>query len=84
MTCIVFLGPSLPLHEARRILPATYRPPAAQGDVYRAALERPWGIGIVDGYFERVPAVWHKEILWALQQGIHVFGAASIGALRAG
>src|SRR5207244_1996778 len=31
----------------------------------------------------RVPAVWHKEILWALSQGVHVFGAASMGALRA-
>jgi hypothetical protein len=30
-----------------------------------------------------VPTVWHKEILWAMTQGIHVFGAASIGALRA-
>jgi hypothetical protein len=25
----------------------------------------------------------HKEILWALAQGVHVFGASSIGALRA-
>jgi hypothetical protein len=30
-----------------------------------------------------VPAVWHKEILWAMTRGIHVFGAASMGALRA-
>jgi hypothetical protein len=27
--------------------------------------------------------VWHKEILWAMSQGIHVFGGASMGALRA-
>lgn len=40
-------------------------------------------IAIVDGYFERVPAVWHKEILWAMSEGVHVFGAASMGALRA-
>ena len=44
---------------------------------------RPAVIGIIDGYFEIVPTVWHKEILWAMAQGIHVFGAASIGALRA-
>jgi hypothetical protein len=37
----------------------------------------------VDGYFETVPSVWHKEILWALSQGIHVFGSSSMGALRA-
>ncbi len=40
-------------------------------------------IGVIDGYFEVTPTVWHKEILWAMTQGIHVFGAASIGALRA-
>jgi hypothetical protein len=44
---------------------------------------RPPAIGIVDGYFQVVPAVWHKEILWAMAQGIHVFGSASMGALRA-
>ena len=37
----------------------------------------------MDGVFERVPAVWHKEILFALSEGIHVYGAASMGALRA-
>jgi hypothetical protein len=80
---VVFVGPSLPLAQARLIVDADYRPPAARGDVYRAALARPWGIGIIDGYFERVPAVWHKEILWALSRGTHVFGASSMGALRA-
>jgi hypothetical protein len=54
-----------------------------QGDVYRAALASPDVIGIIDGHFEQVPAVWHKEILWAMARGIHVFGAASMGALRA-
>ena len=83
MSLFVFLGPTLPLAEARAVLDATYLPPVSQGDVYRASLERPSAIGIIDGYFERVPAVWHKEILWAMSQGIHVFGAASTGALRA-
>jgi hypothetical protein len=46
-------------------------------------VRRPRAIGIVDGYFERFPAVWHKEILFALEQGIPVFGSASMGALRA-
>ncbi|MGA2447262.1 MAG: TfuA-like protein [Polyangiaceae bacterium] len=83
MRAIVFLGPTLPVAEAAARLDATYLPPAAQGDLYRAVMERPFAIGLVDGYFERVPAVWHKEILWAIKQGIHVFGAASMGALRA-
>jgi hypothetical protein len=60
-----------------------WRAPVRQGELYRAALTGPHVIGIIDGYFEIVPTVWHKEILWAMAQGIHVFGAASIGALRA-
>lgn len=83
MNAIVFVGPTLRLDEARATLEATYLPPAGQGDVLLAARRRPHAIGIIDGYFERVPAVWHKEVLWALSQGIHVFGAASMGALRA-
>lgn len=83
MTAVVFLGPTLPVAEARLALDAVYLPPVAQGDLYRATLRGPRAIGIVDGYFDRVPAVWHKEILWALSRGVRVFGAASMGALRA-
>jgi hypothetical protein len=79
----VFTGPTLPPDEARQILEATYLPPVSQGDVYRASLHRPVAIGIIDGYFDQVPSVWHKEILWAMQQGILVFGSSSMGALRA-
>ena len=82
---MVFLGPSLPLASARRLLDATYLPPAAMGDVYRALARRPRPrrIAIIDGYFERMAAPWHKEILWALQRGVAMYGAASMGALRA-
>jgi hypothetical protein len=83
MTIIVFTGPTLPPDEAAKELDALYRPPVSEGDVYRAALETPRAIGIIDGYFENVPAVWHKEILHALSRGIRVFGSASMGALRA-
>lgn len=80
---IVFLGPSLGAAELRQLAPFEVRPPAAHGDIYRAVQDKPRAIGIVDGYFEGVPSVWHKEILHALDKGIHVFGAASMGALRA-
>ncbi len=83
MSCVVFAGPTLSAADGRRLLDAEFLPPVAQGDVYRVACGRPWGIGIIDGYFERMPSVWHKEILWAMKQGVHVFGAASMGALRA-
>ena len=83
MKHIVFTGPTLPAKNARSYLEAEYRPPAAIGDVYKAALARPFAIGIIDGYYETTPSIWHKEVLWALTQGIHVYGAASMGALRA-
>jgi hypothetical protein len=79
----IFLGPTLPLAEAQSILDAIYLPPVSQGDVLGIMAEKPVAIGIIDGYFERIPAVWHKEILWAMKHGIHVFGSASMGALRA-
>jgi hypothetical protein len=85
----VFLGPTLPVAAAQRILAdAAYLPPAAVGDVYLLAKRlarrrRPVRIAIIDGYFERMAAVWHKEILDALEQGITVYGASSMGALRA-
>src|SRR4051812_40169539 len=83
MNVYVFTGPTLSPEAAREVLDAVYLPPVSQGDVYRVGLERPAAIGIIDGYFERVPSVWHKEILWAMSQGIHVYGSASMGALRA-
>lgn len=84
---VVFSGPTLLADEGLREVPelgdVLWRPPVAQGDLYLAAREHPWGIGVIDGYFDRLASVWHKEILWALHQGVHVFGAASLGALRA-
>lgn len=83
MSVYVFTGPTISAAEAGVELEAVYLPPAAEGDIYRVALKRPEAIGIIDGYFQSVPAVRHKEILWAMSQGIHVFGSASMGALRA-
>jgi hypothetical protein len=80
---VIFAGPSLPPPARPSLEGVCWQPPARRGDLYRAALERPVAIGLVDGYFETVPGVWHKEILWALSEGIHVFGSSSVGALRA-
>jgi hypothetical protein len=84
MRAVIFAGPSLPPNARLACgLDIDWRPPVRQGDLYRAALGRPAVIGVIDGYFEVTPTVWHKEILWAMAQGIHVYGAASTGALRA-
>ncbi|HEU4827475.1 MAG TPA: TfuA-like protein [Dongiaceae bacterium] len=82
MTVVVFAGPSLG-HFGAAAPDLEFLPPAAEGDVYRVARRGPRAIALIDGFFEAQPAVWHKEILWAMSQGIHVLGAASMGALRA-
>jgi hypothetical protein len=83
---VAFVGPTLPRREVDEALggrAATVLPPAAQGDIYRAVRGRPSVIVLIDGYFHKVASVWHKEILWALGEGVPVIGAASMGALRA-
>ncbi|CAN5475975.1 hypothetical protein BH11MYX1_BH11MYX1_36440 [soil metagenome] len=84
MKTIIFLGPTLAAAEVR-LADGEFRPPAAVGDILALALakQRPARIALIDGYFERMAAVWHKEILLALERGIAVYGAASMGALRA-
>jgi hypothetical protein len=81
---VVFLGPTLERDRATALLPeADIRPPVALGDVHRATVEGVELLGIVDGYYESTPAVWHKELLFALSRGVRCYGAASMGALRA-
>lgn len=80
----VFLGPSLDLNKAKAILPqGFYHPPVQCGDIIRLFRLNPDVIILIDGFYETTPAVWHKEILLALQMGIQVWGAGSMGALRA-
>jgi hypothetical protein len=82
---VVFVGPTLPAAEARaRLSGADVRPPAAVGDVLAAIASRDVRrVALIDGYFERMAAVWHKELLLAIERGVEVWGAASMGALRA-
>lgn len=84
---VVFVGPSLPVlstPSGQQGVPGlSVAPPARQGDISRALDRGATEIGLIDGLFEQVPAVWHKEILFALSCGIPVYGAASMGALRA-
>jgi hypothetical protein len=81
---IVFLGPSLEAETARLILPnADFRPPASRGDLERAAAGNPEIICLIDGVFFEQCSVGHREILSALNKGVFVVGASSMGALRA-
>jgi hypothetical protein len=79
---VLFIGPSLSGYNVD-LSGIERRPPARQGDIRRAVDEGATAIGLVDGYFGRTAAVWHKELLYALSVGVRVLGAASIGALRA-
>lgn len=83
MNVVIFSGPTISPEDVAGHIDAVCLPPVAQGDVYKALELEPRAIGIIDGYFQGVPAVWHKEILWALSRGVRVFGSASMGALRA-
>lgn len=81
---VLFVGPSLP--DARSLIEddsIEIAGPALQGDVIAAVRRGASAIGIVDGGFEYTAPVWHKEILSALSHGVAVYGAASMGALRA-
>jgi ribosomal protein S12 methylthiotransferase accessory factor len=78
---VVFLGPSLELEHARRILPASYRLPIKRGDL----VDVPPGalVGIIDGVFQHSASVSPREIHRAVERGVRIFGASSMGALRA-
>jgi hypothetical protein len=86
-TVLVYLGPSLPLAEAKAILPdAVYLAPAGQVDILSDVIRySPTYIILIDGTFRDNLSVWHKEIVYALQYpGVKgIYGAASMGALRA-
>ena len=79
---VLFAGPSLYGTDAD-LAGIALRPPARQGDIHAAVRSGAPAIGLVDGVFGFVASVWHKEILFALSEGVAVLGAASLGALRA-
>jgi ribosomal protein S12 methylthiotransferase accessory factor len=79
---IIFVGPSIPLDLAKRTLPhADYRPPIKRGDLD----DVPPGaiVGIIDGVFAQTLAISPGEIREAIGRGVAIYGAASMGALRA-
>ena len=86
---IIYTGLSLPFDEAKEILDShddvevIYKKPIKRGDLGLALKEHPNIIAIIDGVFHQNSAVGHKEILNVMKNGIKVFGASSMGALRA-
>ncbi len=82
MKPVVFIGMSLPVSEARKILDADYRPPVKRGDLPMLD-ENVRYVGIVDGVFMNDCSVGHREIIALLKRGVTVVGGGSMGALRA-
>lgn len=76
----IFVGPTTPSNIPAD---ATILPPAQQGDIAAAALQGPDTLILIDGLYHQNLAPWHKEILFALEQGCRFIGAGSLGALRA-
>ena len=80
---IIFIGLSEKASNAKKIIDADYRPPVKRVDILKALNDKPDIIGIIDGVFHQYPAVSHKEIMKALDEGVTVVGGSSMGALRA-
>src|SRR5206468_2280208 len=79
---IIFLGPSLDLEAARACLDATYLPPITRGDLAKIPPDVRV-VGIIDGEFQQSLAVSPKEVIATLDRGVKLYGASSVGALRA-
>lgn len=81
---VVFAGPTIGPAEVHAVLPAAeVRPPAGRGDLLAVDWRRGDTAVLVDGYFRERRSIGHKELLWLLNEGVDVIGAASMGALRA-
>lgn len=81
---LIFAGPTLSSEQIYALVPdAEIYPPIAGGDLIRLAPNPGDLVVIIDGFFYQSTSVRHKEILDLLRRGIHVWGAASMGALRA-
>lgn len=80
-TAAVFAGPSLVPADRLAVDGVFYLPPAARGDVERAAREFD-AVLLIDGVFHHDLAPSPKECFEALAHA-RMFGASSMGALRA-
>jgi ribosomal protein S12 methylthiotransferase accessory factor len=78
---VLFVGPSIPLEQARAILPqAEFRSPVRRGDLDELASGV---VGLIDGVFDLSLSVAPAEIREAIARGVTMLGSSSMGALRA-
>ncbi|MFI6373331.1 TfuA-like protein [Streptomyces sp. NPDC050546] len=80
----VYAGPSLDAAAVRALLPdAEVHPPVRHGDLMASAAGPGDRVIVLDGQFFQSASVRHKEICEVIGRGAAVYGAASMGALRA-
>ncbi|MGW4345274.1 TfuA-like protein [Streptomyces sp. NPDC004690] len=80
----VFVGPTLSRSHPSLAVPGVrVAPPIGHGDLFDPRIHSGDTVLIIDGVYHQAPSLRHKEILGALERGVRVVGAASIGALRA-
>lgn len=80
----IYTGPSLTIEETKTIAPdAKVFPPAKRGDLVFDPGETPKIIVLIDGALHNTLTVSPREIRELLDQGVIIFGASSIGAIRA-
>jgi TfuA protein len=83
---IIFLGPSLSHEKARQIFQADFRGPAKKGDLLRVSsvVDDTTVVCLVDSVFlQDYPPSPIEVYQLMLNKNIKLFGAASLGALRA-
>lgn len=85
MTVLCYLGPSLDIATAKSICPdAIFLPPARHADLVSHVYQyNPSHVLLIDGDFNHVLPVWHKECAFCAMKGVRLYGASSMGALRA-
>lgn len=81
---IIFLGPSLSIEKAKKILEADYRKPAKKGDLFQLIFNETKIVGLIDGYFlQDYPPTPIEVYNLVKKKETKVYGSSSLGALRA-
>lgn len=81
---LVFSGPTLSGLKSYRdsLVDFDFHPPVVCGNLIEAYREGYRSVVLIDGFFETVASVWHKEIMYFIERGGTVVGCSSMGALR--
>lgn len=80
---IVFAGPSVDAALRALHTEIDWRPPAVAGDLLQLRGSGTDKVLLIDGLFDEQASVKHKEAVALMAEGTRLYGASSMGALRA-